>query len=139
MTDLATIEHDEFLPHPPAAVWRALTDPDLIGRWLMPNDFAPVVGHRFRFDTGQWGFTDCEVLDVEPERLLRYSWCNQSLDSTVTFRLVPEGNGTRVFLEHAGFDLDDPFQRAGFEGMGEGWRSRVLPSLGSVAAGVPAS
>lgn len=138
MTDRATIEHDEFLPHPPARVWQALTDPDLIARWLMPNDFEPSVGHTFRFDTGQWGFTDCEVLAVEPERLLRYSWRNQSLDTTVTFRLAPEGSGTRVFVEHAGFDLDDPFQRTGYEGMGSGWRSEVLPSLASCVAALPA-
>lgn len=134
MSRRATIEHDEFLPHPPARVWEALTDSRLISRWLMPNDFAPVVGHRFRFDTGQWGFTDCEVLALEPERLLRIAWRNGSLDTTVTWRLVPEGSGTRVFLEHAGFDLDDPFQRGGFEGMGEGWRSKVLRSLDACVA-----
>ena len=136
MTERASIEHDEFLPHPPATVWRALTDRDLIAQWLMPNDFEPTVGHRFQFDTGQWGFTDCEVLDLEPERLLRISWQNQSLDTTVTFRLVAEGTGTRVFLEHAGFDLADPFQQAGYEGMGEGWRSNVMRSLEACVAGL---
>ena len=33
---------EEFLPYPKERVWRALTDPDLIARWLMPNDFEPV-------------------------------------------------------------------------------------------------
>jgi uncharacterized protein YndB with AHSA1/START domain len=32
-------------------VWRALTDSDLLARWLMPNDFRPVPGHRFSFRT----------------------------------------------------------------------------------------
>ena len=44
MTD--TIAVDQFLAHPPAKVWHALTDSDLLARWLMPNDFAPTVGHR---------------------------------------------------------------------------------------------
>lgn len=47
--DLRTIRADEFIAHPPAKVWRALVDPDLLARWLMPNDFKPVVGHRFTF------------------------------------------------------------------------------------------
>ena len=33
------IHIDEFLPHPPEKVWHALTDPGLMARWLMPNDF----------------------------------------------------------------------------------------------------
>lgn len=36
-------------PHTPERVWRALTDPKALAAWLMPNDFAPVVGHRFTF------------------------------------------------------------------------------------------
>jgi len=35
------------LPYPPEKIWRALTQPQLIADWLMQNDFAPVVGHRF--------------------------------------------------------------------------------------------
>jgi uncharacterized protein YndB with AHSA1/START domain len=30
---------EEFLPCPDDRGWRALTDPALIARWLMPNDF----------------------------------------------------------------------------------------------------
>lgn len=51
------------------------------------------------------------VIAVEPERLLRYTWRNGPLDTVVTWRLVPEGKGTRVLLEHHGFDLSDPAQR----------------------------
>jgi uncharacterized protein YndB with AHSA1/START domain len=35
--DARGIYLDTFLPHPPRKVWRALTEPDLIARWLMPN------------------------------------------------------------------------------------------------------
>jgi uncharacterized protein YndB with AHSA1/START domain len=35
------IRTDSFFPHPPEKVWRALTDPELLASWLMPNDFEP--------------------------------------------------------------------------------------------------
>src|SRR5260370_35345859 len=70
---------EDLLPHPPEKVWKALTTAELIGRWLMPNDFEPVVGKRFTFTTrpmGDWdGGVHCEVMEVVPLRRLVYSWC----------------------------------------------------------------
>ncbi|MGW6604148.1 SRPBCC family protein [Streptomyces sp. NPDC055036] len=126
------IRCDQFIAHPPATVWRALTDPELHARWWAAGDVRPVVGHRFTLDMGQWGQQSCEVLAVEPERLLRYSFAPGTLDSTITWQLHPEGTGTRLFLEHAGFDLDSPLGRTAFEGMGRGWPGllrRVEPAL----------
>jgi len=135
MTHLATFELDEFLPHPPAKVWRVLSEPELMAGWLMPNEgFAPVVGTRFIFrtepvpQTGFSGRVECEVLEVDPERMLRISWASPgtALDSVVTWRLEPEGTGTRLLLTQAGFDLDDPEQARAFEIMNGGWRSHVF-------------
>ncbi len=61
------------------------------------------------------------MLTVEPERLFRYSFASGTLDTTITWRLQSEGTGTRLFLEHAGFDLDSPLGKAAVEGMGNGW------------------
>jgi uncharacterized protein YndB with AHSA1/START domain len=137
--DLTTVHADEFLPHPPARVWAALTDPDAVRAWFMAGDFQPVVGHRFEFHAGPVGATNfsgtiaCEVLDVRPGELLRYSWVDagnpDGLDSVVTWTLRPEGSGTRVFVEHRGFDPDDAHQRLARTIMGGGWRSHVLRRL----------
>jgi uncharacterized protein YndB with AHSA1/START domain len=133
--DATAIQVDQFLAHPPARVWRALTDPALLARWLMPNDFQPVVGHRFTFRTdprpevGFDGVAHCQVLAVEPERLLRISWRGGPLDTTVTWRLAPEGRGTRLFVEHDGFDPGDPAQRFARRILGGGWRSTVMAAL----------
>lgn len=138
MTDLATFEVDEFLPHPPSKVWRVLTEPALMDTWLMPSEgFAPVVGTRFVFRTEPVpltrfsGLVECEVLEVDPGRLLRISWSSAgtALDSTVAWELVPEGTGTRMLLTHAGFDLDDPDQARAFQIMNGGWRSHVLSRM----------
>ena len=139
--DLRAIHVDEYLAHPPARVWRALTDPDLLATWLMRNDFRPVVGHRFTFVTEPVPGTDfdgivrCEVLAVEPERLLRISWAGGSaVATTVTWRLAPEGHGTRLFLDHEGFDPDSPAAQLARRVMGGGWRSRMMPGLQAVLA-----
>ncbi|MGC5021837.1 SRPBCC family protein [Micromonospora sp. DT47] len=134
MTDHTIIAVDQYLAHSPAKVWRALTDSDLLARWLMPNDLVPLVGRRFTLRTtprGQDfdGVVHGEVLAVEPLRLLRWSWRGGGLDTMVTWTLVPEGRGTRLFLEHDGFDPDDPVQRRTFTILDGGWRSHVWRRL----------
>ena len=114
---MSSIELDEFIGRPPAAVWRALTEPELMGKWWVRGEIKPVVGHRFSLDMGGWGVQWCEVLDVEPEKLLRYTFAEGSLDTTITWRLEPEGDGTRLFFVHDGFEPDS----ASLHGMKKGW------------------
>lgn len=146
--DPRTIRVDEFLPHPPAAVWRALTDSELMSRWLMPNDFRLEIGHRFTLraqpvpQAGFGGIGYSEVLAFDPERMLRISWCAgpddaSGLDSTVTFTLEPEGTGTRLFILHDGFDPDNAYQMVGRRFMASGWPG-VATALAAVIAGSPA-
>jgi uncharacterized protein YndB with AHSA1/START domain len=82
MTEAERIECDEFLPHPPAVVWRALTDPELMARWWAAGDIRPVVGHRFHVDMGRFGLQPCEVVAVDPEQMLRYRVGDGSIDTT---------------------------------------------------------
>ena len=93
-TRTLTVERD--LPHPPAKVWRALTQSALLADWLMANDFAPRVGHKFNFRSTpmpQWnGVIDCEVLAVEPEKRLSYRWAALGLETVVTFTLTPNAD-----------------------------------------------
>lgn len=136
MTDTSAspfIERDEFLPYRPADVWRALTDRELIARWWAPgSEVRAEAGHRFTLDMGEFGVQQCEVVGVEPERLLRYLFAEGVLDTTITWTLVPEGDGTRLLLKHEGFDLDTPLGRQALAGMGQGWGlllTRIAPVL----------
>jgi uncharacterized protein YndB with AHSA1/START domain len=142
MTDSCTIRIDQFFPYPPRQVWNVLTDSDLLARWLMPNDFQLVVGHHFTFENVPLpnvkfgGTVYCEVLDFEVERRLRISWVDQGeengLNSTVTWRLETEGNGTHLFLEHDGFDPTHPLQQVGYQMMSQGWRRIVGQRIAEV-------
>ncbi|MGV9348444.1 SRPBCC family protein [Streptomyces spiralis] len=136
MTENNAIDLERFLPHPPAAVWNALTDPELHARWWAAGDVKPVVGHRFTLDMGNFGKQPCEVTEVQDRRLLVYRFAEGSLDTTITWRLEPEGEGTRLRLTHAGFDLDSPMGRQAFDGMGNGWPhvlDRLVSLLGEPA------
>ncbi|QDZ07004.1 polyketide cyclase [Sphingomonas panacisoli] len=114
MTETRSVTVEREFPHPPGKLWRALTQPHLIADWLMKNDFAPAVGHKFNL-SGEWGGTlDCEVLEIEPEETLAYTW-NYAHDdpqfdlrSTVTFTLTPTPGGTLLRMEQAGFRPDQP-------------------------------
>ena len=109
-------------------VWHAITDPEAIAQWLMPNDFSAQVGHRFQFKTdpapGFDGIVNCEVLTVEPPHNLSYSWEGGGHQTVVTWSLERIPEGTQVTLEQRGF--------SGFKGLltslmlGRGWRSKIL-------------
>ena len=92
MTTTRSVVIEKELPHPPEKVWRALTQGPLIKEWLMDNDFQPVVGHEFNFRSTPmptWnGVIDCEVLVVEPNKKLSYSWNAIGLESVVVWTLV---------------------------------------------------
>lgn len=141
MSENTTIHVDQFLPYAPARVWKALTDPDMLARWLMPNDFKLEIGHRFTFQAAPIpsvkfdGTAHCEVLDFEVERRLCISWVGwgeNGLNSTVLWRLEPEGNGTHLFLEHAGFDHNNPLQSLAYRMMSTGWQGLVSSSIARV-------
>ena len=117
------------LAHPPEKIWRALTQPHLIAEWLMNSDFAPVVGHRFDF-RADWGSVGCEVLEVEPNETLSYTWAAMGLDSVVTWTLTPTGSGTVLRMEQAGFRAD---QEQAFQGAKYGW-AKFLAALETVLA-----
>ena len=117
------------VPYPPEKIWHALTQPHLIEEWLMKGDFQPVVGHRFDF-RADWGAVDCQVLAVEPNKTLSYTWAAYGLESAVTWTLTPTGTGTRLRMEQTGFRPD---QQQAYLGAKAGW-PRFFAALGEVLA-----
>jgi len=136
-TETRSVVIEREFGHPPEKIWRALTQPHLLEAWLMKNDFAPVVGHRFNL-SGDWGgVLDCEVLEVEPNQTLAYTWDFAhddpafDLKSVVTFTLTPTSAGTHLRMEQEGFRPD---QKQAFGGAKAGWQ-QFLGKLEEVLAG----
>jgi uncharacterized protein YndB with AHSA1/START domain len=125
------IKHQYFFAHPIETVWEYLTNSDLMGQWLMKNNFEPVLGHEFQFITGGKpnlnfdGIFYCKVLNIEPFKILSYSWnCGPgkghiTLESVVTWLLEAKDNGTEVYLDHRGFDREENLDM--YHGLMHGW------------------
>ena len=144
------IRKEIFLPHPPQDVWLALTDPQALAEWLMPNNFEPVIGRKFRFHVDPMpgpytGGSECEVLEVDAPRRLAYTWSCLRKDATkphpppsnVTWILTPEAGGTRLVLEHSGLEHESLWLRFSIK-MGWGRMvKKLLPKvLGNVKDGL---
>lgn len=137
-----TIRREMVIPQPPEQVWQALTDSRTLAEWMFPNDFEPRIGHQFTFqvppkpEAGFDGLTVyCEVLECEPPVRLVFSWSAAELvDTRVSFRLEPDGDGTRLLFEHSGFDLSAEFGEQAFRGAEYGW-AKMLTQLAAVVAG----
>jgi uncharacterized protein YndB with AHSA1/START domain len=129
------VEYD--LAQPPPKVWQALTESDLLGRWLMPNDIKAQVGHRFTFKTapalGFDGVVHCKVLEVEEPHRLAYSWRGGQIDTVVTWSLQPTASGTKLKLAQDGFGPEDGFT---YQMLEQGWREKSADALTKVTAGL---
>lgn len=136
-TDAISFEVD--LRHSPKKVWRALTDPELLKEWLLPVlDFKLETGAAFLFKTqpqpGWDGVVNCELLDFEEQKKIRYTWrAGTFLDTVVTFTLTATESGTCLSIVQSGFKPD---QKQNFGGARYGWRlmgGRLVDVLEKVA------
>jgi|SRR5579872_486488 len=69
-------------PHPPVAVWRALTDPRALAEWLDPEEDV----------------LDYRLIKAVELRSMSFSWTTRDCDAIVTFELHPVDGGTNVRL-----------------------------------------
>ncbi|HLT31131.1 MAG TPA: SRPBCC domain-containing protein [Myxococcaceae bacterium] len=119
----ATIRFEYDFAHRPEKVWRALTEPSLLERWLLPvRNLLLEEGAAFTLHAdpqpGWDGTVHCKLLESEPPHRLRYSWVVGALDTVVTFTLEPTDTGTRMVLEQTGFQAH---QKPAFGGARYGW------------------
>lgn len=111
---------DRHLDAAPETVFRALTDPTLLARWMGPqgstctvDELELALGGRLALTVtlpdgpsiGLYGFYE----DIEPARRLVHSWAmaGEDIASTVVWELEPVGPGTRLRLTHLGLTLPE--------------------------------
>jgi uncharacterized protein YndB with AHSA1/START domain len=133
-----TVTQEHELAAPPEKVWRALTQSDLLAQWLMPNDFAAKVGHKFQMryqiPGRPDGIVNCEVLELTAPKRMRLAWDGGgSVGATVvSLTLTPTPGGTRINLEQG------PFPPSGseweYKGAHMGWNDFLGTKLPKVLA-----
>lgn len=110
----ATIEDDLMveceLEAAPEKVWRALTVPEFVAAWLLPDAGEAQPDGSLSLDGSRHGLSariGCAVLEAEPERRLRMSWREADATTTVvTFELLPTvRGGTSLRVRHGPMTL----------------------------------
>jgi uncharacterized protein YndB with AHSA1/START domain len=100
----------------PADLWDALTRPERIRRWFAPVSGDLRLGGRYQVE-GNAGGT---VLECEPNRKIALTWEFGGIPTWVTVTLSPEGDGTRLELEHVAH-LSPHWDTYGPGAVGVGW------------------
>ncbi|SFB23052.1 Uncharacterized conserved protein YndB, AHSA1/START domain [Lentibacillus halodurans] len=106
-------------------VWNALTDTDMLAKWIWENDFKPVVGHTFQFraEPNEWwnGIVDGEVLEVEKPNKLSYTWESAGEKTTITWTLTKSSDGTHLHFDQTGFSEETKATKGALEGAKYSW------------------
>jgi uncharacterized protein YndB with AHSA1/START domain len=89
-----TLRFERRLRHPPAKVWRAVTEPAEMKYWFPATvevELAPGAPMRFTFpeDAVADGDWDGEVLEVDEEKVFMFRWN----EDVLRIELTPDGDG----------------------------------------------
>ena len=136
--DRRSIVVDYQLSAAPTKVWRALTEPELLAGWLMPNNIKPEIGHDFTFKSapapGFDGIVHCKIIEVRRPELLAYTWRGGPIDTVVTWSLTPTpAGGTALRLEQRGFKSDHAMT---YDILSEGWRGSASGPLDRITSSI---
>lgn len=107
-------------------VWNALTDSDMLAKWIWKNDFKPTAGEKFQFrsEPNEWwdGIVNGEVLEVEEPHKLSYTWASAGETTTITWTLKTDSDdGTHLHFEQTGFSEKTKATKGAIEGAKYSW------------------
>jgi uncharacterized protein YndB with AHSA1/START domain len=121
-----TLEHDQ------AAVWKMLTDASLLPQWLAPGELSLSKGGPAKLNFPESG-TNVEsiVTDVDPPRLIAYSWSSPGQpDRPLRWEAIAVNGGTQLSLTLRIPDNEDIARTCA------GWEAH-LEMLAAAMEGVP--
>jgi uncharacterized protein YndB with AHSA1/START domain len=104
--DRATLIFERRLPHPPEDVWKAITDPDQLSKWHLPQSTIDgKVGGSVYFSNGSGNVTGA-ILVWDPPRVFEHEWkvdrpgFPKGEYGIVRWELLRDGNNTILKLTH---------------------------------------
>ena len=110
-----------WIGKPPGQVFKALTAPEELKRWLVPEiDTVENAPRRLLFIYPHHSF-EIEFLQMVPDREVTLSWFNEKgVGDRIEFHLEPVNEGTMVKFRHVGFNPGPEYQQI-FTDHVEGW------------------
>ena len=93
----SVLRFERRLAHAPEKVFRAISDPGELRHWFpatMETELRAGAPIRFTFEDMDVDAPGGEVLEVDPPKLLVYSWG----DDVLRWEIVPEAGGCRLFF-----------------------------------------
>ena len=125
----ATIQDSITIQAQRSEVFRALTEPERLQRWMATEaESDPRTGGRFRYsfefeDASQDNAQQGEYIEVVPDRRLVLPWVFpfSPKETRVEYTLTGDGDETEVAFSHSGFEDGEPWRQAR-ERFVAGWR-----------------
>ena len=126
--DRWTVAFTRRFPHPPAKVWRAITEPEHMSAWFPDQMIGErKAGAPLRFVNQLGDGFDGEMLVFEPPSLMELAWGTDHL----RVELRPDGDGTL-------FTLTDTFGELGKAARdAAGWHECVVRLIGHLDGSTP--
>ncbi|GAA4939179.1 hypothetical protein GCM10023224_20750 [Streptomonospora halophila] len=102
--DQWALRFERRFAHPPERVWRAITEPEHLGRWypLTPAELAPRVGGAIVFE-GEDGAPGprAEITEFLPSRVFALREYDEETGTHgLRLELEPDGEGCRMVFTH---------------------------------------
>jgi uncharacterized protein YndB with AHSA1/START domain len=117
ITRCYSLRYERRSKHSPERLWRAITDPGEVSRWMSyPARIDLRVGGDYFVDFSRTdqGSLDGVIVRIEPGQKLAYVWGL----SVVEWTLEPDGDGCRYAMVHHG---QAPREIPDEEGLAVGW------------------
>jgi uncharacterized protein YndB with AHSA1/START domain len=136
VTERMAVERETLIAAPPEVVWRLLTDPADMTRWMGQTAIIePSVGGSYRVEVVPGQEAVGEFVEVDPPYRLAHTWgwlgdpTVPAGSTIVTYELVPTATGTLLHLTHR--NLPSAVSAGSHS---RGW-GHYLPRLAALAAG----
>ncbi|HEU4724114.1 MAG TPA: SRPBCC domain-containing protein [Candidatus Eisenbacteria bacterium] len=99
---------------PPLDVWRYLSRPELLRRWLGEVDLELAIGGEFALHAWNGDVVRGQVLQADPPSALAFTWKPHATgaESRVSIRLQGDGPGTRITVRHEGLSSEPERRQA---------------------------
>lgn len=120
--DKVVLRFERRLPHPPEKVFAAISDPAELAHWFPARvrwELRPRAAIEFSFEEADVDAPRGEIVEVDPPKLLVYTWG----EDVLRWEVVPDGEGSTLRFAHTIAGDDDWPARLSAARNAAGWDS----------------